>query len=79
MPAHDYDVIVAGGGLGGSALAKVMAGSGARVLVLEQEARFNDRVRGEFLPPWGSPKHRGLALRTRFEPAHSASPTWRWV
>jgi 2-polyprenyl-6-methoxyphenol hydroxylase-like FAD-dependent oxidoreductase len=62
MPAHDYDVIVAGGGLGGSALAKVMADSGARVLVLEQEARFKDRVRGEFLPPWGVSEARRLGL-----------------
>jgi 2-polyprenyl-6-methoxyphenol hydroxylase-like FAD-dependent oxidoreductase len=62
MPAHDYDVIVAGGGLGGSALAKVMADAGARVLVLEQEARFKDRVRGEFMPPWGVAEARRLAL-----------------
>jgi 2-polyprenyl-6-methoxyphenol hydroxylase-like FAD-dependent oxidoreductase len=62
MPAHDYDVIVAGGGLGGSALAKVMADAGARVLVLEQEARFKDRVRGEFLQPWGVAEARRLAL-----------------
>jgi 2-polyprenyl-6-methoxyphenol hydroxylase-like FAD-dependent oxidoreductase len=62
MPAHDYDMIVAGGGLGGSALAKVMANAGARVLVLEQEARFKDRVRGEFLQPWGVAEARRLAL-----------------
>jgi len=62
MPAHDYDVIVVGGGLGGSALAKVMADAGARVLVLEQEARFKDRVRGEFMPPWGVAEARQLAL-----------------
>ena len=48
-----YDLIVIGGGLGGSALARVMAAAGARVLVLEQEQRFKDRVRGEFLAPWG--------------------------
>jgi menaquinone-9 beta-reductase len=62
MPAHDYDVIVVGGGLGGSALAKVMADAGRRVLVLEQEARFKDRVRGEFMAPWGVAEARQLAL-----------------
>lgn len=67
MPTHDYDVIVAGGGLGGSALAKVMADAGARVLILEQEARFKDRVRGEFMPPWGVAEARRLALEDTLE------------
>jgi flavin-dependent dehydrogenase len=47
MPKFDYDIVVVGGGLGGSALAKVMAGQGARVLVVERELRFKDRIRGE--------------------------------
>ena len=42
-----YDIITVGGGLGGSSLARVMADHGARVLVLERETRFRDRVRGE--------------------------------
>jgi flavin-dependent dehydrogenase len=41
------DVIAVGGGLGGSALAKVLAGHGARVLVVEREMQFKDRIRGE--------------------------------
>jgi 2-polyprenyl-6-methoxyphenol hydroxylase-like FAD-dependent oxidoreductase len=49
----DYDIITIGGGLGGSALAKSMAESGARVLVLEREEKFRDRVRGEGMMPWG--------------------------
>jgi menaquinone-9 beta-reductase len=49
----DYDIVVVGGGLGGSALAKAMAERGARVLVLERERVFQDRVRGEALWPWG--------------------------
>jgi menaquinone-9 beta-reductase len=62
MPVPDFDVIVVGGGLGGSALARVMANAGARVLVLEQEQRFKDRVRGEFMAPWGVAEARRLAL-----------------
>jgi flavin-dependent dehydrogenase len=62
MPAYDYDVIVVGGGLGGSSLAKVMAAAGARVLILEQEARFRDRVRGEFITPWGVAEARRLGI-----------------
>jgi menaquinone-9 beta-reductase len=52
MP-ESYDLIVVGGGLGGSSLAVCMAKSGARVLVLEREKEFKDRVRGEFVTPWG--------------------------
>jgi len=33
----DYDVIAVGGGLGGAALAKVLAENGKRVLVVERE------------------------------------------
>ena len=40
-----YDIITVGGGLGGSAIAKAMAEHGARVLVLEREKQFHDRVR----------------------------------
>jgi len=74
MPAHDYDVIVAGGGLGGSAFAKVMADAGARVLVLEQEARFRDRVRGEFLQPWGFAEARRLGLEDTLQMCGCRAP-----
>ena len=62
MPIHDYDLIVVGGGLGGAALAKIMANAGATVMVLEQEGKFKDRVRGEFMPPWGVAEARRLGL-----------------
>ncbi len=52
-----YDIITVGGGLGGSALAKVMAEHGARVLVLEREQQFKDRIRGELMLPWGVLRH----------------------
>lgn len=48
-----HDAIIVGGGLGGSALAEQLARSGRNVLVLEREARFKDRVRGENMLPWG--------------------------
>jgi menaquinone-9 beta-reductase len=53
MTSNTYDIITVGGGLGGSALAKVMADHGARVLVVEREKQFKDRIRGEFFAPWG--------------------------
>ena len=62
MAPADYDIIIVGGGLAGSALAKGMAERGARVLVLEREAEFRDRVRGEAIMPWGVPELRALGL-----------------
>ena len=49
----DYDIITVGGGLGGAALAKTMAEHSAKVLVVEREKQFKDRVRGEYMSPWG--------------------------
>ena len=51
MRAPDY--IVVGGGIAGGAFATVMARAGANVLVLERQAEYRDRVRGELLWPWG--------------------------
>jgi 2-polyprenyl-6-methoxyphenol hydroxylase-like FAD-dependent oxidoreductase len=48
-----YDVLVVGGGLGGASLGKAMAEHGARVLIVEREREFRDRVRGEGMHPWG--------------------------
>ena len=53
MASSTYDIITVGGGLGGSALAKAMAEHGARVLMLEREKQFKDRVRGEVMVTWG--------------------------
>ena len=55
MASTDYDIITIGGGLGGAAQAKVMAEHGARVLVLESELNFKDRIRGEVMMSWGLP------------------------
>ena len=60
--ATEYDIITVGGGLGGAALAKAMAEKGARVLVLERETRFKDRVRGEVMVPWGVAEAQALGI-----------------
>lgn len=62
MTSSEYDIITVGGGLGSSALAKAMAETGKRVLVLEREHKFRDRVRGEFMTPWGVAELRELGL-----------------
>jgi 2-polyprenyl-6-methoxyphenol hydroxylase-like FAD-dependent oxidoreductase len=48
-----YDLVIVGGGVGGSALAIVMARAGRSVLLLEQSEVYEDRVRGEWIAPWG--------------------------
>lgn len=50
---QEYDLIIVGGGIGGSALATVMAKAGKAVLLLEQSQVFEDKVRGEWIAPWG--------------------------
>jgi 2-polyprenyl-6-methoxyphenol hydroxylase-like FAD-dependent oxidoreductase len=72
----DYDLITIGGGLGGAALAKVMAAGGAKVLVLEREPEFRDRVRGENLVPWGGIEASRLGLGENFEAAKSNQARW---
>ena len=62
MANYDYDVITVGGGLGGAAVAKVLAEKGLRVLVAEREKSFTDRTRGEWLAPWGVAEARVLGL-----------------
>lgn len=47
------DVVVVGGGIAGSALATVLAREGLETVVLERQEQFQDRVRGEYLVPWG--------------------------
>jgi flavin-dependent dehydrogenase len=46
-----YDLVIVGGGLAGSSLGLNMARAGAKVLILDREDRFRDRVRGEGIFP----------------------------
>ena len=58
----DYDLIILGGGIGGSALAATMAAAGRSVLLLEESEVFEDKVRGEWIAPWGVAEIRRLDL-----------------
>src|SRR5215218_3347389 len=53
MSAPVFDIVIVGGGIAGSALGGVLARAGLGVLVIEREARFRDRIRGEGTWPWG--------------------------
>ncbi len=62
----DYDVVIVGGGLGGSALGGYLANAGRKVLVLERLTEFSDRVRGEWMACWGVVELKKLGLYERF-------------
>lgn len=57
-----YDLAIVGGGIGGSGLAAVMARAGYSVLLLEQSEVYEDRVRGEWIAPWGVAETRRVGL-----------------
>jgi len=50
---HTRDVVVVGGGIAGSAIAAALAPAGVDVLVIERQVQYRDKVRGEYLQPWG--------------------------
>ena len=59
---QSYDLLIVGGGIGGSALATVMARAGRSVLLLERSEAFEDRVRGEWIAPWGVAETQAVGL-----------------
>jgi menaquinone-9 beta-reductase len=77
MSQAEYDIVTVGGGLGGAAVAAAMAKAGARVLVVERETRFQDRVRGEFMEPWGVAETRRLGIYDAIREAAHDSPFWQ--
>lgn len=62
-----FDIAIAGGGLAGSSFAGVMARGGLKVVVIERERHFRDRIRGEFTWPWGCAEIDRLGLLPVFE------------
>jgi len=74
--SNSYDVVVVGGGIAGSSLAYCLAKAGARVLVLEAETEFKDRVRGEVLCPWGVAEAEMLGVLSAFREAGAREVRW---
>src|SRR5262245_44185692 len=56
------EIAIVGGGIGGGALAAAVAREGLSVAVLERDLRAVDRVRGEFMAPWGVAEAERLGL-----------------
>lgn len=71
-----YDIITVGGGLGGASLAKAMAAHGAKVLVLERETQFKDRVRGENIWSWGVAELKALGIDDLLRRTCACEITW---
>jgi 2-polyprenyl-6-methoxyphenol hydroxylase-like FAD-dependent oxidoreductase len=51
--AYEADIVIIGAGIAGGALATALSRRGISVLLLEKSLVHQDRVRGEFLVPWG--------------------------
>ena len=66
---HAFDVVIVGAGIAGSALAISLARAGYGVLMLEKSTVHVDRVRGEFIVPWGVAEARALGILDLLEGA----------
>jgi 2-polyprenyl-6-methoxyphenol hydroxylase-like FAD-dependent oxidoreductase len=60
--ASSPDIVIVGGGIAGAIAATALARGGFEVVVLERETVYPDRVRGEFIPPWGVVELKKLGL-----------------
>ena len=48
-----YDMAIVGGGLAGASIGMALANHGARVVIVEHQPAFHDRIHGEVTHPWG--------------------------
>ncbi|MDF3041892.1 MAG: FAD-dependent monooxygenase, partial [Thermomicrobiales bacterium] len=71
------DVAIVGGGIAGSTLGIVLARAGVKVAIVEREARFRDRIRGEALMPWGATLAGALGIADAL-PESGAHPLPIW-
>lgn len=62
--ANNPDVVVVGAGIAGASVAAVLARGGIEVLLLERQLNYRDRVRGEYMAPWGVLEARALGLES---------------
>lgn len=54
MAQSDPEVVIVGGGIAGAAMAIVLVRSGVSATLVEREAAFRDRIRGDSMFPWGA-------------------------
>ena len=60
--SQEVDLVIVGGGIGGSSLGLVMSRAGYSCVVLERTTAFPDRTRGEWLAPWGVLEARRIGI-----------------
>jgi 2-polyprenyl-6-methoxyphenol hydroxylase-like FAD-dependent oxidoreductase len=66
---ESVDLVIVGGGIGGSSMALVMARAGYSCVVLERTTEFPDRTRGEWLAPWGVLEARRIGIEAELRAA----------
>lgn len=71
-----YDVVIVGGGIAGSALATILARRGIAIAVLERDLAPADKVRGEFIAPWGVAELKRLDLLDTLQAAGGLFVRW---
>jgi 2-polyprenyl-6-methoxyphenol hydroxylase-like FAD-dependent oxidoreductase len=59
---QQFDIVVIGGSVAGSAVAATLSDEGYSVALIEREAAFRDRARGEGIHPWGMDEAEELGL-----------------
>ncbi len=75
---HVMDVVIVGGGVAGASLGAALAQAGLGVTIVEREARFRDRVRGEGIHAWGVAEAEKLGLLDVLRDAGATElPFWR--
>lgn len=73
MTSTTCDVVIVGGGIAGCAAAIRLARSGFAVTVLEKEAAYLDRVRGECLVHWGYVQAQAMGIAESLDATPGAS------
>jgi flavin-dependent dehydrogenase len=71
LRANSPDVAVVGAGIAGASIAAVLARGGLEVLLLERQRSYRDRVRGEYMAPWGVLESRALGLEDAIRSTHA--------
>lgn len=70
MPeTQEVDLVIIGGGIGGSSMGLVMSRADYSCVVLERTSTFPDRTRGEWLAPWGVVEARRIEVEAELRSA----------